>query len=241
MAQRKPKPTDYSAVSDVLVPYRRASTREQAEKGTSFEGQRIIVEAGLLQRGQQALNWDCTDAESGSKPKREGLDQALAHVRAGEASGIIVAKQDRLSRGDMVDFGLLLRAATEEGWNIVCVDFGGLDLQTPIGQLISTILGAVNYYDLQMIRSRTKHALAVNKANGKRHGRPSETDPELLEAIVTKHLGGDSFVKIAADMTEAGALTAGGKSVWIRQSVRTLVNSQDGQSIMKRLMAESAA
>jgi DNA invertase Pin-like site-specific DNA recombinase len=63
--------------------------------------------------------------------RRPGLQAALESCRSGEASGLVVAKLDRLSRS-IIDFATLLEEARRLGFNVAALDLG-LDLSTPQG------------------------------------------------------------------------------------------------------------
>jgi len=56
---------------------------------------------------------------------------ALAAVESGDASAIVVAKLDRLSRS-LVDFAFVMARAQVGHWNLVALDLG-IDLSTAAG------------------------------------------------------------------------------------------------------------
>ncbi len=224
---------DYGSLKDVLVPYRRVSTREQAYKGAGLSAQRTAQELGLQMRGATALNWDCTDrGKSGKNLQRPGLEAALAHVYAGEAGGILVSKLDRLSRS-LLDFAYLMAKADREGWNIVALDLG-VDLSTPAGKALAGMLAIFAEFERNVIRQRTKDGLAEKRAAGVRLGRPRSVDLDLLTAIIAAYHGEGSYNATAKLLNEALVPTISGGKQWYPAVIQKLVLSQDGRAIMEQ-------
>jgi DNA invertase Pin-like site-specific DNA recombinase len=236
MPRRKggPAKADYSGVSNILVPYRRVSTREQADKGAGLGAQHTTLTHGLAMRGQTALTWDCQDkGKSGKDMNREGLDNALKLVRAGQAGGIIVSKLDRLSRS-LLDFAYLMATANREGWNIVALDLG-LDLATPAGQMMAGILAVFAQFERDVISQRTKDGLAEKKSQGVRLGRPRTIDDDLLGAIVGMYLSEENFSAVARMLNTAELPTPHNGKMWYPATVQKIVLSQDGQALMEEM------
>lgn len=231
---------DFSGVEDILVPYRRlskAKNRKESEEGSnSIVAQKTKIGHGLAFRDQSALNWDCfDDGKTGENLQRPGLQKALAHVYAGEASGIICAKLDRLSR-DLLDFATLMDKANKEGWNIVLLDVG-VDLRQPVGKLMAGILALFAQFERDMIIQRTNDGLAERKADGVRLGRKRSLSDELLAAVIgTYHVEG-SFSGAARFLNAAGASTPQGGKQWYPATIQKIVQSQDGRAFVEALEA----
>src|SRR6185437_7338010 len=98
--------------------------------------------------------------------KRPHLQAALAACRAGEATGLVVAKLDRLSRS-LIDFARLLEEAKKHGFNVVALDLG-VDLSTPSGEFLANVMASAAQWERRIIGERTKSALAVKRAQGMR-------------------------------------------------------------------------
>lgn len=225
---------DFSSVADILVPYRRVSTREQADKGAGLGAQRTTLTAGLAMRSQEALVWDCVDRGlSGKDMNRPELHNALDLVRRGYAGGIIVSKLDRLSRS-FLDFAYLMETARKEGWNIVALDLG-VDLRTPAGEVMAGVLALFAQFERRMIAQRTKDGLAEKKAQGVRLGRPSVVDEGLLEAVLGLWQDINNYSAIARLLNEAEVQTLHGGAKWYPATVQKLIQSQDGQRLLQEL------
>lgn len=225
---------DYATVSEVLVPYRRVSTREQAIKGVGLKAQLTTIKYGLKFRQQTALNWDCEDeGKSGKDLHRKGLNEALELVRQGKAGGIIVAKLDRLSRS-LLDFAHLMARADAEGWNIVALDLG-VDLSTPAGKMMAQILAVFAEFERNVIGQRTRDGLAEKRAEGVILGRPhmaKKLTPELLTAIIGAYHVEGGYSPAARFLNAAGTLTPTGGAIWYPATVERVVKSPDGQTFM---------
>jgi DNA invertase Pin-like site-specific DNA recombinase len=229
-----PAGPDYDKVRNVLVPYRRVSTREQAVSGAGLGAQRTSIEYGLGFRGATALTWACEDkGKSGKNLERAGLDAALAHIRAGEAGGIIVAKLDRLSRS-LLDFAHLMAVADKEGWNIVALDLG-VDLQTPAGKMMAGILAVFAEFERNVIAQRTRDGLAEKRSQGVRLGRKRSVDDNLMWAILSAYEAERNYTAVARWLNESGVPTPRGGKEWYPMVVSKIVNSQDGRAMLEQL------
>lgn len=223
---------DFKAVKDILVPYRRVSTREQADHGTSLAAQRTKIEFGLGFREQTALNWDCTDGgRSGENLDRPGIQKALSFVYAEQAGGIICSKLDRLTR-NLLDFAVLMDKATKEGWNIVLLDIG-VDLHTPIGKLLAGVLALFAQFERDVIIQRTNDGLEQRKAENVRLGRPRTISDDLLAAIIGAYYIEGSYSATARFLNAAGVATPQGGREWYPASIERIVKSQDGRTFLE--------
>lgn len=229
---------DYAAVKDILIPYRRVSTVDQAEKGVSLDAQHKYLDLSLQMRGQQALTWDCVDkGKSGKNLKRPGLSEALSLVEQGKAGGIIVAKLDRLSRS-LLDFAWLMARANNEGWNIVLLDLG-VDLATPAGKAMAQMLAIFAEFERNVISQRTRDGLVEKRAQGVVLGRRREISDELLGAIVGMYYQDGNFSAVARWLNKSGVQTVHGGRTWYPAVVQKLVQSTAGQQVLEQFEGAS--
>jgi DNA invertase Pin-like site-specific DNA recombinase len=108
---------------------------------------------------------------SGGAPidQRTGLLAASRAIAESGAAHLIVAKRDRLARDPLVAL-LTEQSLAKVGATVLCAD--GNNGQSPAEQLMRVILDGVARFERQMISIRTKAALAVLQAGGKKLGRP---------------------------------------------------------------------
>lgn len=161
--------------------YARVSTLDQFKYGYGIDAQRARVEEEVALRSW-TLRAHFTDAASGrSLDDRPALVDALALLDAGEADGLIVAKLDRLSRS-LKDFVSIVARASEYGWSVVVLD-PAVDTTTDGGRLMANVMAAFGDFERQLIRARTREALAAAQARGVHVGRPYSIDLATVETI----------------------------------------------------------
>lgn len=218
----------------VVVAYTRVSTEEQAASGAGLDAQQAAIEADVARRGWTLLE-TYTDAGLSGKTlaNRPALAAALAALESGQAGTLVVAKLDRLSRS-LLDFAELMARAQQGDWNLVALDLG-IDLSTPAGEFLASVMASAAQWERRIIGQRTKDALAARRAAGVRLGRPSEVPIDVLDRIARARESGRSLRGIAADLTAAGVPTIRGGTGWVGSSVQSIVASQ---SYRDRLVSE---
>ncbi|MEO5842949.1 MAG: recombinase family protein [Acidimicrobiales bacterium] len=209
--------------ADRVVGYVRVSTDEQADSALGLTAQRSAIVAEVERRG-----WTLTaiyeDAGvSGKSLNRPGIAAALNAIETGQASVLMVAKLDRLSRS-LADFARLMAQAQRERWNLVALDLG-IDLSTPSGEFMANVMSSAAQWERRIIGQRTRDALAVKKAQGATLGRPKTLDNDVVRRIVNEHQAGAGWSAIARKLNEAGVPTAHSGSKWHPSTVRAVVTS----------------
>jgi len=200
-----------------VIGYLRVSTTEQADSGAGLAAQRAAIEAECARKGW-TLSAVFTDAGLSAKTlDRPALAEALELLASGGAAALVVAKVDRLSRS-VLDFSTLLARAEQQRWAVVALDLG-LDMSTPTGALMASIVAAVSEYERRLIAQRTKDALAARKAAGVTLGRPRLLAPELAAEIRAQRTAGMTLQGIADRLNTAGRLTPTGRP-WTPTLVR---------------------
>lgn len=120
------------------------------------------------------------DKASGARDDRPGLQNCLDYAQAGDT--LVVWKLDRLGRSlphllgivaGLRERGVAFRSLTE-----------GMDTDTPHGELLFQIFGALAQYERALTRERVQAGLAAARRRGKRGGRPPAIEPEKLEAVI---------------------------------------------------------
>ncbi len=172
-----------------------------------MEAQRAAIIAEAERRGWQVEFIE--DAGFSAKSlNRPGLRDALARLKSGEGSILVVSKMDRLSRS-LLDFAGIMQRAQHEGWALVALD-SPADLTTPTGEAMAGVLAVFAQLERRLIGERTRAALAQRRAAGVRLGRPRLVSPETEARVAALRAEGLSFRSIAARLTEEGHLAPGG-------------------------------
>lgn len=206
-----------------VLGYVRVSTDEQSDSGAGLEVQRRAIIAECDRRG-----WDLVevleDAGYSAKDlKRPGVQLALETLRKRQASALVVAKLDRLSRS-MPDFAGLMDAAQRQSWALVALDLG-VDTSTPSGEMIANVLATFAQFERRLISERTKAALAVKRSQGVRLGRPPELPENVRRRIRRMRGRGMSLRAIAAKLNAEGVPTAHGGTRWHASTIRAVIGN----------------
>jgi site-specific DNA recombinase len=149
-----------------LIAYGRVSTDEQASEGVSLAAQREQMIGYAKAYQHELLEFIEDPGISGATLERPGIKKVLKLVREG-ADGILITKLDRLSRSvldilKLVDTKLKRKA-------LVSV-YEQLDVSTPQGRVMLTVMASFAQYEREVIAQRTRSALQHKKANGVKLG-----------------------------------------------------------------------
>lgn len=127
--------------------YCRVSTQRQYTDGHGLE--RYIER--LKQHGltDEQIYWDI---ESGTNEKRKGYNKVLAKVRSRQINKIIVPCFDRFTRSAL-GWEIARQELQEFGVELIFLDGGSLDLETPEGLFTSRILAAMS----AQVRDKNKY------------------------------------------------------------------------------------
>ncbi len=153
------------------IAYLRVSTVDQAEAGVSLDAQegKVRAYAELFDVDLVEVVRDAgVSAKSLSRP---GLRRALDTLDRGDASAILVAKLDRLTRS-VKDLGALLEEhfATDQASLISVAE--QVDTRSAAGRLVLNVLVSVAQWEREAIGERTRDVLAHLRAQGVRMGAP---------------------------------------------------------------------
>lgn len=166
--------------------YGRVSTKEQ-----TAVNQRLEIEAS----GHGVDYW-FADTISGktSAYRRPQFAALLAQVRDGEM--LIVSKLDRLGR-DAQDVGATVKLLAARKIAVIVLQLGKLDLASPAGKMMLTMLAAVAEMERDLLVERTQSGLARAKSEGKTLGRPSKTTANQRAEIIAQYEQGQSVSALA--------------------------------------------
>jgi len=209
----------------VMHGYVRVSTAEQAGSGLGLSAQRQKIRQACRERSW-TLHTTFEDAASGrSMDGRSGLQEAMESVARGEATGIVVAKLDRLSRS-LLDFAKLMEQSRREGWALVALDLG-VDTSTPQGELMATVLASFAQFERRLIGQRTKDALAELKAQGVQLGRPRLVPDDVADYARGLRADGLTLRAVADRLNAESVPTGTGSGEWFGSTVSRLLRSRE--------------
>jgi DNA invertase Pin-like site-specific DNA recombinase len=124
-----------------------------------------------------------TEYASGGRWDRPCLQNVLRHIKAGDV--LVVWKLDRLTRS-LSDLLQILKRLEEVGAGFRSLT-EAIDTTTPIGRMLTQVLGSFAEFEREMIRERTKLGLARARVEGRiggnRHSLTSKQQQHALAMI----------------------------------------------------------
>jgi len=149
-----------------LLGYMRVST---AEQNTALQ------EDALIRAGCAVLY---EDRITGIAHSRDGLDAALADIRASDR--LVVWRLDRLGRS-IPHVMAIIAELENKGASLISIA-ENLDTGTESGELFATMLAMIAHVERRMIASRTRAGLQAAKDRGTALGRKPKLDRVQTEA-----------------------------------------------------------
>jgi DNA invertase Pin-like site-specific DNA recombinase len=186
-----------------------------------------------MRRQQQEIDAICSrkgldllklvrDVESrgGSDLNRPGLAYALEHLKAHDASCLVVSSLERLTRS-AANLGTLVEWLDRRGARLVVVDID-LDTGTPEGRMVAKALAAVGGSERKTLMQRTRKGLEAARLAQRFSGQPAVSDVSALkQRIVDMRAGGMTLQAIADTLNAEGVPTLRGGALWRPSSVQT--------------------
>ncbi len=143
------------------VAYIRVSTEKQE---ISPEAQRAKIDAYAALYDLQLVDV-IVETQSAKSLDRPGLQRALAMLKDGTASALLVVKLDRLTRS-VADLGHLLAEYFASGEFALLSVTEQIDTRTAGGRLVLNVLTSVSAWEREVIGERTSAALQHKAQNG---------------------------------------------------------------------------
>jgi putative DNA-invertase from lambdoid prophage Rac len=160
----------------------------------------------LLASNLSITEWYSDDGVSGTTPQmeRKGFRAMIEAAEAG--STIVMAKLDRLGRNAMDVLNTLDQLKTKK-LKIIVLQLGQLDVTSPAGKLMMTMLAAVAEMEMDLLKERIHSGLDRAKKDGVIMGAPAKIDPVTLQHICEDKAKGLTLDEIAAkyDVSRATA------------------------------------
>lgn len=217
------------------IGYLRVSTEKQAEHGVSLEAQEKKIRAMAEVMGCTDL-FLFQDEVSGKSLERKGLAALLEMVKSKQATTIIIAKLDRLTRS-VKDLAELLEIFEKNNVALVSVN-ESLDTHSAAGRLVMNVMASVSQWEREVIGERTRDALAVKKANGECVGTVPYGYERIGDKLIIHHgeqakieaarawrKSGCSYREVAENMNICGYRTRSG-SEWRKEYVKNILTPQ---------------
>ena len=178
--------------------YGRVSTKGQGKNGNSLEDQRVkLIEAGCDEDDI------VLEVYTGTKMDRPKFTKLLAELEPGDT--LVVCKLDRFAR--TAKEGLeIVEQLMARGVKVHILNMGLIE-DTPMGNLILTVMLAFAQFERDTIVERTQAGKAIAKEKeGYTEGRPRREIPEDFEEYLRKNATGE--ISIAQACKEMGVARA---------------------------------
>ena len=219
-----------------ILAYIRVSTDAQADSGAGLEAQ-LEACKNYVKHHDLSINQIFRDegiSGAADLEDRHGLMEALNELKKGDI--LLVAKRDRLAR-DKYAIAFIERAIEKKKARIVSAAGEGTDQTDPASKMLSGIVDVFAVYERDVIRARTKAALAAMKREGKRVGHipfgfrlaqdgiyleESPEEQDILRQMSELRAEGLSIRDIAKALNERGAFNRG-QSKWHHASVHRVM------------------
>lgn len=229
------------------IAYIRCSTQEQVDSGLGLEAQTERIRAYCCLKGLELAEIVTDAGVSGGKPlaKRDGGQALLLAVKRRKIRAIVMFKLDRGFRnaGDCLT---TVDHWERSGVSLHIVDLGGnaIDTKSAAGRFMLVVLAGAAEMERNLVRERTRAALAVKRANGQRVSRSqygcdlaldgktlveNRAEQAIIGNILDMRGAGMSFEKIADALTKRGVPTKHGKARWHQATINGLVRQHERQ------------
>lgn len=151
----------------MIIGYARVSTQEQ-----SLDRQ---IDA-LQKYGAEKI---FTEKITGTVKNRPELDQMRAILRDGDV--VVIESLSRLGRSSR-DLLSLIEEFRDKKVTLISLK-ENLDISTPTGQLMFTVLAALSQFERDLTVQRTRDGLMAARARGRKGGRPKVDQKKIDKAL----------------------------------------------------------
>lgn len=170
--------------------YIRVSTTKHAQ--TTENQRKQIVDAGFA-----VDRWISEDGVSGSIDaiNRPAFAQMMSEAKEGDT--VIVTMVDRLGRR-AADVLHTVDEFKSLGIRVRVLQFDGVDVTSPTGKLLLTVMAACAEMERNLLIERTVSGLSRTKSQGTKLGPPMKIEADIYENIVFDKNAGMTFTQLEA-------------------------------------------
>ncbi len=166
----------------------------------STDGQSVTAQVAQLRKAGAAKVF--REVASGAKTGRSQLRRALDQLDAGDV--LMVTRLDRLARSTR-DLLNTLTTITDRKAGFRSLGDAWADTKTSHGRLMVTVLGGLEEFERELIRTRTGEGRARAKANGKSLGRPFKMTAHQRKEALARRESGELLTEITRSYNVSAA------------------------------------
>ena len=216
-----------------VLAYCRVSTSEQRDTGVSLDAQQAKTAAYAALYNLDIVE-TIVDAESAKSLDREGLQRALALLRANKADGILILRLDRITRS-VADWQTLIdHYFSEKGGKQLYSVNDSISTRSAAGRMVLNLLVTISQWEREAIAERTRDALQHKIRNGQRVGKirfgfdlapdgitlvENPAEQQTLAFMRSLRVAGCTLRQIAAELTALNIPTKERKPRWTHTAV----------------------
>lgn len=167
--------------------YSRVSTSEQ-----TVENQKLAAKTA----GYAVDYFYSDEGVSGSTDADDRQQYSLMLEKITKGDVLLVAEISRIGR-KTEDVLRSIRKFEEMGVRVCVLNYGNLDLTSPMGKVVITMAAAFSELELSELKRRTRAGMARTKAAGTKLGQPLKIAPDTLEAIAKDKQNGMTLDQIS--------------------------------------------
>lgn len=167
--------------------------RVSTNKGQTTDNQKIEI----LNAYPQVDEWFSEEAVSGAVPafSRPKFQEMVSQCKEGDT--VVVVKIDRLGRNSIETLQTIRKLQDEYKVALVILQLGKLELNTPVGKLMLSMLTAVAEMERDLVVERVNSGLDRAREEGKALGAPLKLEPTVLEDMINQRRMGFKLKDIA--------------------------------------------
>lgn len=185
------------------VAYVRVSTEKQADAGHSLEAQQAKLSAYASLYELELVEVVVDAGASAKTLNRPGLQRALAMLKSGAASALVVVKLDRLTRS-VRDLGELVEGFfSERGAALLSVS-EQIDTRSAAGRLVLNVLASVSQWEREAIGERTAAVMRHKAEQGEYTGGQVPYGYRLVEGALVEVEAEQAVLSAAREAKRAG-------------------------------------
>jgi DNA invertase Pin-like site-specific DNA recombinase len=210
-----------------VIGYIRVSTAEQVDGfGLEVQEKAIRTYCGAQKLRLVAILSDEGISGSNGLDSRHGLAEALGRIEAGEATGLVVYRFDRLAR-DLILQETVYQRLTQKGYQVLSVKEPEQQGDEATANMVRQMLGVISQYEKCVIRGRMAAGRAAKKAKGRYIGgrvpygytvvsgdlvkdKRGKGEEAIVDLVTTMRRGGASYRTIVAALADAELTTRRG-------------------------------
>jgi len=215
------------------IAYIRVSTTKQAEQGHSLEAQKAKIEA-YAELYDLSVVKTVVEAESAKSLNREGLQEALADLKAGKAEALIVVKLDRLTRS-VADLGVLVEKHFNKSALLSVSE--QIDTRSAGGRLVLNVLASVSQWEREAIGERTKAVKQNMKANGLYNGGHVPYGKMLVQGVLVNNESEQAIIREANKLREQGCSLRTIATLFSQKGYKTRKDTNFSHTLVSRMVA----